>query len=1187
MMLKKNKKMFKPWIATSLALVFSVDAKAEFRPIAGLDGWMPSIPTCPAWSAPGVCYGHIGSGVLQKFEGTEGNKLKFESVGERGDNGFYAIKSGSSRNEQVNTLILQFGKGSLANGGQSTGGQVEATGNTPVGKFDSSKHTYTISMAHGNSPYMRLESDKGLDMGANGQLKFDFDFTKNNDKPEERRSMSLKLGSGKMGNKRVSLKGDLIVQAGGGITGGDLKGEQKAMHNVLFRVDLDGGIEGNLILGDPQVKNGQVSEYYTGGLFATIYLGSSGDATSKIGISGDFKNRGQGASLLHFVGGAENYIGGNVEGGWQSYVQINFAGKNNTIGGNINGGQQSYIQVNFGGKNNTIGGLVSVDPGGNNSIVFNGSGTSIIRGALVETPTSGKPPAEKPTTFDAKQEKEHIALRANAGTNHIIFNSGTNAITGNIVATGGGIGRNEVLLKGEQSNVIKGDIYTTWYDFDYRNSNAVTFHNTTGNNLIEGTITAGGGNNTITFANVAGSNMIEGNIVVSHGANTISFGIDGQENNATNIIKGNVKTQYVYFLDNKDNVLKNRANEIILRGNRANLIVEGNIELDSTIDSNKKNQNARENNLTLSGLDSILILRGEKNQITNLTLGQGSVIDLSSGDRNHTKFRLLELGMGDTQKEGSGKGLTGKGIFKLYVDSNADQATATLGGIKAQTQANSVQVIQSQPQTNQNKDTQYGHIYSDRLILKRTSASIPHQALNLVFKAGTDYSKIKYTATKGTETAGNIAVATIKNANGSTSTPSITTDLLSTSGFDSIKITLKSVQTDEFGKVNTTSTSSTTPATTSSGSFKASNGFTTYFVDSVISQGVDLFHQEATATALGSTYDLYLANINSLNKRMGELRNNTSSQGAWLRAFNGRQKTDFALQTEAIYTTAQAGYDYAFGSVGANNYVGLALSYANSQTEAKTIYNLARDRIGIDSLVSNAVEVAVYNAYVQDGASAQTGWKNGLYSDTILKMSYLVSEIKMTNQTPTYNTKNFALTLGEEVGYRFLLGEGESWFIDPQAEITLGYLNQNNLKQKLGNYVLDGIQNSVITLRNRVGANFGYKFGASSDRRSKGSVYLGTYYVYDYITGGDINLTTDTGTQSKFSPLASTQRFRLNLGADAEIKEYTRIYFDFEKSFGGKIITDYQINFGLRYSFGQKSQHIPYPKPEEMTKDIL
>ena len=408
----------------------------------------------------------------------------------------------------------------------------------------------------------------------------------------------------------------------------------------------------------------------------------------------------------------------------------------------------------------------------------------------------------------------------------------------------------------------------------------------------------------------------------------------------------------------------------------------------------------------------------------------------------------------------------------------------------------------------------------------------------------------------------NIALATVKTSS------NITLEAVTNiSGFSLITYEYQTASTNESGTIS---------------GQKSNSDYTTYFLGSAKSLGATEASQEVSASALATNYDLYLANMNSLNKRMGELRDNPHSQGVWARVFNGMQTSSFALETQAVYTTIQAGYDYAFGFEGGNNYVGVALSYANSTTKSKTINELNQttnttQTKGIDAVTSNAVEIAVYNSYVQDGASAQSGWGNGLFSDSIVKFSYISSDLTLLDQSNTYNTTNYALTLSQEIGYRFLLGSEGEWNIDPQAEVALGYLNQSNLRQTLSaqNY-LDGIQNAIVTLRSRVGASFGYDFKKFTEGKSiNAKLYVGAYYVYDYIAGGDVSLTDNFGAKVSLSPLASTGRAVMNVGTNIGVQDNTRIYFDFEKSFGGDITTDYQVNLGVRYSFGESNGYTP------------
>ena len=188
-----------------------------------------------------------------------------------------------------------------------------------------------------------------------------------------------------------------------------------------------------------------------------------------------------------------------------------------------------------------------------------------------------------------------------------------------------------------------------------------------------------------------------------------------------------------------------------------------------------------------------------------------------------------------------------------------------------------------------------------------------------------------------------------------------------------------------------------------------------------------------------------------------------------------------------------------------------------------------------------------------------------------------MSDFNIFGQDTTYNTNNMAFTLSDEFGYRFKLGSQKEWTIDPQLEVAFGYFDQTELKQTLGGSWLNTLADSVITMRSRFGSSFGYDFKKfTQDKAIKASVYVGAFYEYDYVTGGDITLTTNLGAQNtSSSAISSDQRVVMNVGTNMTIKDNTRVYFDFEKSFAGKINTDYQVNVGVRYSFGENTGYTP------------
>lgn len=334
------------------------------------------------------------------------------------------------------------------------------------------------------------------------------------------------------------------------------------------------------------------------------------------------------------------------------------------------------------------------------------------------------------------------------------------------------------------------------------------------------------------------------------------------------------------------------------------------------------------------------------------------------------------------------------------------------------------------------------------------------------------------------------------------------------------------------------------------------------------SASVDADVANSTISAINTNFDLVSANLNSLSKRLGELRNTDNAHGLWGRVFAGQQTSKFGIEQTSTYLTFQAGYDYKLALENANNYVGFALSYVHSSSKQASAEFLA-DANGLNKIAGNAtsasdgVELAVYNTYVAD---------SGLYSDSIVKFGYFSSDLNIPAQSDTYGVDNLAVAISEEVGYKVSLGEQNEWFITPQAELAYAFINGSEFTQYIGSASLNTKQDAISMLRTRIGAAWGYNFDHyGKDKGIKASLYLGTYYTYDGIIGGKTNMLTSNGTAQEFENLESNGRFVLNVGTDVAVQDSTKFYVDFEKSFGNMMQTDYQVSVGVRYSFGSTS----------------
>ena len=322
-----------------------------------------------------------------------------------------------------------------------------------------------------------------------------------------------------------------------------------------------------------------------------------------------------------------------------------------------------------------------------------------------------------------------------------------------------------------------------------------------------------------------------------------------------------------------------------------------------------------------------------------------------------------------------------------------------------------------------------------------------------------------------------------------------------------------------------------------------------------------------TRSAFKTNFTLVSSTLNSLNKRLGDIRSLENVDGVWARVFVGEEIFKDALQTNAIYTSIQVGYDHAIGLESDTDFIGFALAWVGSDTKSQEdSYQVSPiDFInGANTIKTNGVELALYNSYLSH---------LGLYTDSIIKFGYYSSDVSMP-MMESFVLDDFSFSLSQEVGYQAKLGEKKEWIIAPQVEVAYAFITGSNATQNLlmtgVDNVMDISQSASHLLRMRAGVDWGYSFDGWSEIVSKADVHLGTSYEYDVITGGEMTYSLPNMGTYKERGMDSNGRFVLNVGTNIYIKETASIYFDFEKSFGDVMYKNYQANLGVRYSFGEK-----------------
>ena len=295
--------------------------------------------------------------------------------------------------------------------------------------------------------------------------------------------------------------------------------------------------------------------------------------------------------------------------------------------------------------------------------------------------------------------------------------------------------------------------------------------------------------------------------------------------------------------------------------------------------------------------------------------------------------------------------------------------------------------------------------------------------------------------------------------------------------------------------------------------------------------------------ALGSMWRI---EGNNLMKRMGELRSDKEAAkgGVWARYYRGELSADSAYDREFSqdYTAFQGGIDKVQDYKGGKLYTGIA----------------------VNRIDSNAGYTAGSGDLSSTGVGVYASWlgSKGHYLDVIARGSKLTNDFKLADLSGNaakadYDT--WAYGISAEYGYRQQLNAG--WFVEPQAELSLGHIGSVDYTMSNGGRIENDGVNSAVT---RVGILGGKEFsigGRSSNAYVKASL------LHDF--GGNGGATGYYGSDSlalQTGDLTGTW-YEIGLGANLGIAKNSNLYFDALKTFGGDLRTDWQFNAGLRFTF--------------------
>ena len=285
---------------------------------------------------------------------------------------------------------------------------------------------------------------------------------------------------------------------------------------------------------------------------------------------------------------------------------------------------------------------------------------------------------------------------------------------------------------------------------------------------------------------------------------------------------------------------------------------------------------------------------------------------------------------------------------------------------------------------------------------------------------------------------------------------------------------------------------------------------------------------------------------NNLMKRMGELRSDKEAAkgGVWARYYRGELSADSAYDREFSqdYTAFQGGIDKVQDFKGGKLYTGIA----------------------VNRIDSNAGYTAGSGDLSSTGVGVYASWlgSKGHYIDVIARGSKLTNDFKLVDLSGNaakadYDT--WAYGISAEYGYRQQLNAG--WFVEPQAELSLGHIGSVDYTMSNGGRIKNDGVDSAVT---RIGILGGKEFTIGG---RPSNAYVKASLLHDF--GGSGGATGYYGNDSlalQTGDLTGTW-YEIGLGANLGIAKNSNLYFDALKTFNGTVRTDWQFNAGLRFTF--------------------
>lgn len=288
--------------------------------------------------------------------------------------------------------------------------------------------------------------------------------------------------------------------------------------------------------------------------------------------------------------------------------------------------------------------------------------------------------------------------------------------------------------------------------------------------------------------------------------------------------------------------------------------------------------------------------------------------------------------------------------------------------------------------------------------------------------------------------------------------------------------------------------------------------------------------------AADNSYALYRLDIDSLRKRMGDLRfrNVKDDSGIWARDFHGAYE---GQGTDSRYNGFQLGYDYAANEKSVYGFFG-----ERTISNPKYSYGSSKD---------HGLSGGLYGTWFGD---------SGVYTDVVAKWGRDDTSLRTWGDYPdraNYRTRSESLSV--EWGKTFTRDDG--LFLEPEAQMVFGRLGSKDYTTSRGRTVHMGSYDSAI---GRLGILLGKRV---TEGDHPYDYYLKFSLFHEFGGERNFHLAAPDGETMDYSEDYRDTWQEAGFGGTWHVNDHTSLYADAERSFGGDWHKKWQWNIGINWQF--------------------